>query len=115
MKRLILLAMLLALSEATHSQGQAFFDGYGLASLCQSTEIIDLSGCAGYIAAAADMHDVFVANGAMSELWCAPVGVTGEELIQVVMIFLDSQSGHLDAAAGTFIAAAFMEAFPCEQ
>ncbi len=114
MKRRILLTMLLALSEATHSQGQAFFDGYGLASLCQSTEIIDLSGCAGYIAAAADMHEVFVANGVMAELWCAPVGVSADELMQVVTIFLDSQSGNLGAAAGTFIAAAFMEAFPCE-
>jgi len=112
MKQLILLAMLVSLSEATYSQ--AVFDGYGLVSICQSSEIIDVSGCAGYVAAAADMHEVFVANGVMAELWCAPVGVSADELMQVVRIYLDSQSVKLDAAAGTLVAEAFMEAFPCE-
>lgn len=105
------LAVLLLLS----AQSQAgFVSGNKLLQTCDSNENGALNSCYGYIAGANDYQQAMVGWGYIDKPpYCLSESVTTDQLVKVVTKYLNERPEKLHLDAGSLVANALNNAFPC--
>ncbi len=107
----VLALALMTLSLPAHA-GTAV-NGARLQAWCESENVGDRSLCMGYILSVGDiLNDQTFYHG----LACLPPTTSGEQLHELVVLFLKANSQHLEKVSGAnLVALAMMHAYPCKE
>ena len=106
------LAVMLLLQSA---QSQAAYnDGNTLLRECESDSAAMYNACAGYIIGIHDYQDSLVFSSLLDEpYFCAPDSAKMSQLVKVVTKYLNEHPEKLHLDAGSLVANALNEPFPC--
>jgi len=112
--------LLVALLVAQGGQAQSFYkNGNDLLKHCEADKEdpigrLHLSHCVGYIGGVSDLYGGFVGSNLMKPVWCLPKGVVLSQLHTILLKYLKENPQDLHHNAGSLVAAALFNAFPCE-
>ncbi len=96
-KKFLLIALLCVSGNVAGGEYGVFKSGNELLSDCTETSReLNYMHCLGYIAAAADTHDVWVTWGDLHRKICTPLEVPQEQLRRVVVKYLEERPALLD-------------------
>jgi hypothetical protein len=92
----------------------ALATGNKLLDYCRAPENSAIGGsCTGYVVSAVDTHEAWVDWNEIEPYFCTPAGVTGRQLAQVVVKYLNENPEKLHLSAGSLVLNALGTAFPC--
>jgi hypothetical protein len=114
MKTLLLTILLLSFGQAQAS----FQSGSMLLENCEThinkTSPTRSHACFGYIEGIADVHTTFSSWKEIDKRWCTPDKINSKQLVRIVVKYLQERPEALHHAAGSLVANALNDAFPCE-
>ncbi len=123
MKRILLSLLLLNISLPVYA---GYVNGNKLLNDCRGALTLDdgrevtrkeiaKSGiCIGYIMAVNDDHDIHVAWGTMEEKYCVPDSAAPDELINIVVKYMEANQELLHSNAAGLVNNSLYVAFPCK-
>ena len=123
MKRILLSLLLLNISLPVYA---GYVNGNKLLNDCREALTLDdgrevtkkeiaKSGiCIGYIMAVNDDHDIHVAWGTMEEKYCVPDSAAPDELINIVVKYMEANPEQLHSSAAGLVNNSLYVAFPCK-
>ena len=106
------LAVMLLLSS--QSQAGSFRNGSKLLQDCESDSAAKIGMCYGYIMGISDYHLTLLGWSYLDEPhFCVPEHANSTQLVKVVTKYLNEYPEDLHLSAGSAVANALYEAFPC--
>jgi hypothetical protein len=126
MKKLVFVLMAAFLFIA--SPGRADIDGYMLLDNCKETirfleenknapslDFSSVNFCLGFISGVNELHKTFVSSVACFDppLFCSPEPANLEQLVKIVVSFLQEHPNDLHFQGSVLTISALKEAFPC--
>lgn len=106
----MILAALLALSQASPPQRGVYFTGNRLYAECQ---LPSRDACVGYVIAISDMLDDVAIIRREPRTVCLGEGVESGQLVDVVIRYLRDHPEIRHASAASMVTVALQRAFPC--
>lgn len=111
----ILLLSFQTVTYADEAKVKSFKNGNQLLELCNADEASFKEGeCFGYIMAIVDNNESIVTAGLMQKLYCIPDDLIVNQLLRVVVKYLQENPEKLHMAASDLLTNAFIKTFPCQ-
>jgi hypothetical protein len=110
--RMMIFVALLAMSGQASSG--SYYGGDGLLTLCKSNIPANRNICDGYLMGIADAAGTITEWAKLEAYFCISNSVTGEQLREVFIKYLNANLEDQDFSANSLALTAFREAFPCQ-
>jgi hypothetical protein len=120
MKTLLLTILLLSFGQAqAQATSAVFLHGNKLLERCEAhvndTNVAKGAACMGYLEGIDDVHDTFTIWKEMDKQWCTPDKINSDQLVRVMVKYLQEHPEQLHLAASSLVPHALHAAFPCEE
>lgn len=91
----------------------AKYSGKELSNICSSGDVVEAAFCYGFVNGVVDTYMDF-GYTLKTDQACFPEGVTGEQVIAVVIKYLQEHPEHWHYSASSNVMEAINKAFPCK-
>ena len=109
-----LIAALLLIGASHGAMANYFQNGNTMLASCEGENISDKGVCLGYLQAVEDTYNSAAEWKGFESDICAPISVTGGQLIKVWVKYANEDPEKLHVSASDLVLLAYRDAFPCD-